>query len=108
MSKLRDSARWCPHCMSCGYENPNHDELCLAHSNRQQDGKGTSLKSRDEKGAICCDTCHKTIDGPLGYRLSREQRQQMHLRAHIRTVRWWMKAGYLTPERGEQLLMEAS
>lgn len=108
MNRLRESARWCPHCMSCGYENPNHNELCLAHSNRQRDGKGMALKSLDEKGAIVCDTCHKTIDGPFGLHMSREQRQTMHTRAHIRTVRWWVKTGYLTAERGEQLLRGAA
>lgn len=58
-------------------------------------------------GAICCDTCHKTIDGLFGLHMRREQRQLMHTRAHIRTVRWWVKTGYLTAERGEQLVGEA-
>lgn len=107
MSKLRDSARWCPYCMSCGLQNPNGDLLCLAHSNRQQDGKGMALKSRDEKGAIVCMKCHDLIDGRVPF-LGRDARQALHTVAHEATVRWWIKAGYLTPERGDQLLKEAA
>lgn len=95
MSKLRQSARRCPHCMSCGIQNPNNDRLCLAHSNRLQDGKGMGLKSHDEAGAIVCDLCHSLIDGRINT-LSREQRQEMHLLANIKTVAWWKREGYLS------------
>ena len=107
MTILRESARWAPHCMACDLGNPNHDLLCLAHSNRLADGKGMLLKSLDEKGAITCFDCHNLIDGRVG-KLSREEAQAMHRRAHIRTVKWWVKTGYLTPEHGQQLIQEAT
>jgi len=53
--KLRESAKDCPHCMNCGKVNYDGQQLCLAHSNRIQDGKGRGLKSHDEKGAIVCN-----------------------------------------------------
>lgn len=95
MSKLRESARWCPRCMSCGVENPNGDRLCLAHSNRLNDGKGMGLKSNDEAGAIVCDTCHNIIDGRTEVGMNREQKQAMHAVAHERTLVWWKREGFL-------------
>ena len=97
MSKLRKSAKRCPHCMECGLQNPDGDRLCLAHSNRLQDGKGIGLKSRDEAGAIVCDLCHSLIDGRING-LNREERQDMHQRAHLKTVEWWQKNGFLPME----------
>lgn len=94
MSKLRKSARWCPHCMACDAPNPNGDRLCLAHSNKLQDGKGMGLKSHDEAGAIVCDPCHGLIDG-RNNTLNREERQEMHQRAHIKTVAWWKREGFV-------------
>lgn len=95
MSKLRESARRAPHCMSCGLENPNGNMLCLAHSNRIADGKGMGIKSKDEAGAICCDACHSLIDGRTNAGMDRFQRQDMHEQANRRTVAWWRKNGYL-------------
>ena len=95
MRKLRKSAKWCPYCMSCGRENPNGDLLCLAHANTLKSGKGMGLKSRDEAGAIVCDTCHNIIDGRTEVGMSREQRQDMHAVAHERTLAWWKREGYL-------------
>lgn len=107
MRKLRNSATFAPQCMSCGLQNPNGDLLCLAHSNKLKDGKGWALKSKDEKGAICCNDCHNLIDGRTG-KPSREEAQEMHRRAHLRTVAWWVKEGYLTQEQGSQLMREAA
>ena len=95
MSKLRLSAKRCPHCMACGLQNPDGDRLCLAHSNRLRDGKGMGLKSRDEAGAIVCDTCHGLIDGRINT-YGRTERQEMHARAHEKTNEWWVKEGYLS------------
>ena len=69
--------------------------LCLAHSNQIKHGKGMGIKSRDEEGAICCDTCHNIIDGRTNVGMNREQRQDMHAQANVRTVIWWKKEGYL-------------
>lgn len=92
--KLRESARDCPHCMACGMLNPNGDLLCLAHSNRIADGKGIGIKSRDDAGAIVCDTCHSLIDGRINT-YGRVERQEMHQRANQKTRGWWVKEGYL-------------
>ena len=92
MSKLRLSAKRAPHCFYCYRPNPDGNLLCLAHSNRLQDGKGMGLKGRDEMGAICCQQCHDLIDGRTG-KLTREQAQDMHCTAHIRTLAWWRKEG---------------
>ena len=91
---LRASAQLCPKCMSCGKINYDGHQLCLAHSNRIQDGKGRGMKSHDQKGAIVCDACHSLIDGRTG-KLSREQMQAMHEAAHVKTVKFWILNGYL-------------
>lgn len=90
-TKLRESAKDCPHCMSCGLENPNGDLLCLAHSNRIRDGKGRGLKSHDELGAILCANCHRLVD----LILPRYEAQAMHTSAHEKTLQWWLANGYL-------------
>lgn len=92
--KLRESAKKCPYCMACG--KPNHDGniLCLAHSNRQQDGKGMGIKSNDEAGAILCQVCHDYVDGRDGTG-TRIMWQNAHFIAHKRTLKWWKKEGYL-------------
>lgn len=94
MTKLRQSARDCPYCMSCGLQNPNGDLLCLAHSNSLADGRGAYHKSPDEAGAIVCDRCHGEIDGRTGG-LSKTEKRLMHARAHAKTSLWWAKNGYL-------------
>lgn len=86
--------------MSCGLQNPNGELLCLAHANTLSSGKGMGLKSRDEAGAIVCDTCHSLIDGRINT-YGRNKRQEMHQRAHAKTVAWWRKEGYLKPMEGE-------
>ena len=93
-SLLRASAQLCPKCMSCGKLNYDGHQLCLAHSNRIQDGKGRGIKSHDQKGAIVCDACHGLIDGRTG-KLDRYQMQAMHESAHVKTLKWWLLDGYL-------------
>jgi hypothetical protein len=80
--------------MSCGKVNYDGQQLCLAHSNRIQDGKGRGLKSHDDKGAIVCNDCHNLIDGRTG-KLSRYESQAMHESAHKKTLEWWRANGYL-------------
>lgn len=108
--KLRDSAKDCSHCMGCGLQNPNGDRLCLAHSNRLQDGKGRGLKARDDKGAILCHSCHDFVDGrptafimvppnftfyPAAPESQRDCREKYHEYAHLKTLEWWQSEGYL-------------
>ena len=90
--KLRDSAKHAPHCFGCWKPNPNGDLLCLAHSNRQQDGKGRGIKATDESGAILCAACHAYVDGGG---TTREAMQIWHEYAHRRTMVWWKSEGYL-------------
>lgn len=101
MSKLRKSARWAPHCFSCGLENPGGGALCLAHANTQSSGKGMGIKGRDGAGAILCLGCHNVVDGRVGG-LDREAQQGMHHRAHLKTMEWWISAGYI--EAGKEAI----
>ena len=93
--KLRDSAKVCPYCMGCN--KPNHDghQLCLAHSNRQQDGKGRGIKAKDDTGAILCAKCHTFTDLGDNSSPDRAAMQHYHHQAHLKTLAWWKKEGYL-------------
>ena len=93
-NSLRESAREAPHCFYCFTQNPNRDLLCLAHSNSLIDGRGIGHKSPDEKGAILCMACHNRVDGREGS-LSKEEKREMHRIAHERTMKWWLREGYL-------------
>ncbi|MEW5709810.1 MAG: nuclease domain-containing protein [Pseudomonadota bacterium] len=86
--KLRESARDAPHCMGCGRPNTG-GTLVLAHSNALEDGRGAAHKSHDVLGAILCQDCHDLIDGRRG-RLSKQEKREMHWRAHRRTLVWWV------------------
>ena len=55
-----------------------------AHSNQMQHGKGRGIKSSDEYTAALCLKCHYEID--QGKDLTKEQRQQKWLLAHVNTV----------------------
>jgi len=71
--------------MFCGLGNPNGDLICLAHSNRLQDGRGFAHKSIDELGAFLCDRCHKDYD--LG-KWPVSERDGMFTDAWERSIRW--------------------
>ena len=94
MSKLRELAKECPHCMSCGLENPNGDLLCLAHSNALQDGRGAYHKSNDLYGAYLCLNCHDRCDGRTGF-LDKEEKRRLHHAAWVETMRWWIDNGHI-------------
>lgn len=93
MSVLRDSAKLAPRCFYCGRANDGQS-LCLAHSNELAVGRGASHKSHDILGAIVCMDCHDLIDGRRGG-LTKEVKRAMHREAHMRTLAWWVEAGYL-------------
>ena len=93
LPKLRQSAIDCQTCHACLLQYPS-GKLCLAHSNEQVAGKGMRLKSIDYLGAIVCQNCHDLIDGRTG-RLTREEQQALHHRAHQRTLIWWFEQGYI-------------
>ena len=93
--KFRELAKICPHCMSCGLENPNGDLLCLAHSNRLEDGRGYGHKSDDLFGAFLCHDCHMTVDGQKG-KLSKIEKRQKHNQAWEKSIRWLIKENLIT------------
>jgi hypothetical protein len=43
-----------------------------AHSNNYQDGKGGSIKARDEEGCYACFACHSWLDGGYAGHMLRE------------------------------------
>jgi hypothetical protein len=67
-------------CQNCGIDNG----VQAAHTN-WGGGKGRGIKADDNLVAALCLKCHYEID--QGKNLSKEQRQQLWLNAHHRTVR---------------------
>ena len=68
-------------CQCCGMDNG----VQAAHSNWSEwGGKGKSLKASDEYVAALCLKCHFIID--QGAHLSKDERKDMWLKAHIATV----------------------
>jgi len=67
-------------CQSCGAGYGTQ----AAHTN-WGGGKGRGIKADDNLIAALCQTCHYEID--QGANLTKEQRQQLWLNAHHRTVR---------------------
>ena len=68
-------------CQCCGMDNG----VQAAHSNwTEWGGKGKSLKASDEYTAALCLKCHFIID--QGAHLSKDERKDMWLKAHIATV----------------------
>lgn len=68
-------------CQCCGMDNG----VQAAHSNWSEwGGKGKSLKASDEYTAALCLKCHFIID--QGAHLSKDERKDMWLKAHQRTV----------------------
>jgi hypothetical protein len=99
---LRESARHCPRCMYCGLQNPNSDLLCLAHSNRLQDGKGKGMKSLDIMGAILCSRCHDIVDGRING-FSRQMMQYIHSVAAASTRKWWLENNFIEQEEYDDI-----
>ena len=75
-------------CQSCGIDNG----VQAAHSNWSEwGGKGKSIKSSDEYTAALCLKCHYEID--QGAHLSKDERKQMWLKAHVATVKTLSEQG---------------
>jgi cytochrome c553 len=77
-------------CQMCGAEDGS---VAAAHSNQLSDGKGRSLKASDARIAALCFRCHTNID--QGKDLSREERREKWLAAHISTIRALLERGLL-------------
>lgn len=68
-------------CQLCGVQGQSQ----AAHSNwTQWGGKGKSIKASDEYTVALCQICHYEID--QGAHLSKDERKQMWLKAHVATV----------------------
>lgn len=94
--KLRKSAKNAPYCFSCFRVNYGGN-LVLAHDNSLDSGRGASFKSPDYLGAIVCADpggCHDQIDGRSGG-LAKEEKREMHQRAHKLTLKWWFETGII-------------
>lgn len=84
---LREVAPQVPYCMGC--DTPNHDrqQLCLAHSNALEDGRGAFHRTPDLFGAFLCGPCHDRVDGRSGG-WTKAAKRDYHHRAWIKTMRW--------------------
>jgi len=87
--KLLEVVRQLP-CMSCGTQNGT---VCAAHSNSSSDGKGMGIKASDAAIAALCFRCHANLD--QGAAMSKAERREMWLDAHVKTMRWLIENGYL-------------
>ena len=77
-------------CAHCGIDDGT---VVAAHSNSLADGKGKGIKSSDSAVASLCFTCHQMLD--QGKDLSKEERREMWLAAHVRTLRQLIERGIL-------------
>jgi len=67
-------------CQNCG-----HYLSQAAHSN-WGGGKGRGIKASDNYVAALCQACHTEVD--TGNRLSKEERQELWLNAHLKTLHY--------------------
>ena len=70
-------------CQHCGAQDGT---VVGAHSNSLADGKGRGIKAHDHKIAALCFRCHSELD--QGAKLTREERREMWLQAHLKTMAW--------------------
>lgn len=77
-------------CCHCGIDDGT---VVAAHSNWSIDGKGKGLKASDAAVAALCFRCHSTLDA--GKDMTREERREMWLNAHVRTMRQLIERGLL-------------
>ena len=80
--KLLEAVRQMP-CQYCGAQDGT---VCAAHSNDSKHGKGMGQKASDACIAALCHRCHSMLD--QGKDLSKEERREMWLHAHVNTMRW--------------------
>ena len=83
---LLRNAREIP-CQHCGVDNGT---VVAAHTN-WGGGKGRGIKADDNQIASLCFDCHAELD--QGKTLTKEQRQAMWQKAHIKTVDKLVKLG---------------
>lgn len=76
-------------CQHCGRDDGS---VCGAHSNWSEHGKGRSIKASDVYCASLCARCHYQLD--QGSTLSADERKEMWLKAHQRTIKALVENGY--------------
>lgn len=74
--------------MYCGESG----DTVSAHANSITLGKGTGIKVPDYYTARLCHVCHALYDGRLG-KLTKQAKEDMWMRAYLRTVAEWFKEG---------------
>ena len=92
--KLLDCAKYAPKCMCC--DKYNDGTVVMAHANWSEYGKGASIKAHDWAVAAMCYACHSELD--QGSKLSKEDRKDTWIRAHIKTFEWLFREGFLKVE----------
>lgn len=85
--RLLDACRLLP-CAHCGAEDGT---VVAAHGTF---GKGMGLKAPDHQIASLCYKCHMVLD--QGSKLSRDERRDMWLQAHLKTIAGLFEIGKLT------------
>lgn len=88
--KLLEAVRDAP-CMNCGAQDGT---VVAAHSNSLSDGKGRGIKAHDHKIAALCFRCHHELD--QGAKLDRQERRELWLGAHLKTMTWLFESDRLT------------
>ena len=91
--KLLEVVRQSP-CQNCGAEDGT---CCAAHSNWSEDGKGMGIKASDAAIAALCYNCHSMID--QGSKLSKQERRDIWLQAHKKTIKFLIENEYLIVNR---------
>lgn len=76
--------------MNCGKFNDG--SVVASHSNKQCYGKGMAHKAHDWAIAYLCNDCHYYVDDG---KASNEERDIVWLGAHIKTLEWLFREGYL-------------
>jgi len=85
-AKLLNNIRYL-HCHACGADDQT---IVGAHSNSSAHGKGRGIKADDNMVAALCWDCHHALD--QGHYLSKEEKEQFWMDAHLRTVFSLIKA----------------
>lgn len=80
-------------CQNCGAQDGT---VVAAHSNESRHGKGRSIKASDIYVASLCHRCHMELD--QGLRMSRSERLELWLAAHVCTVKELLRRGLWPPD----------
>lgn len=84
--KLLDACRRLE-CQHCGLDDGT---VVAAHGTQ---GKGMALKAPDHQVASLCYACHMNLD--QGSRMTRDERRDMWLQAHLKTMAAMIERGIL-------------